>query len=514
VPVYYNDIDPISCAVTRELIQDGLLPKGYVDERPIQEVQADDLVGYTWASFFNGFGGWVHALELAGWPRDRQVWLASLPCQPWSCAGKGEGEADERHLWPVFRDLVAQCRPDFILGEQVPGAVGKGWLDGVRHDLENLNFAVGVVVLPACGQGEEEAILVLGEDGLREKSVLVGPPHIRQRLFWGAVRVADVQGSRWGMEFSKDERKTHREIDAPTDSGSGLSGGMADSESSGSGIQGEAKSGGNRTDYGVPGETGSGMRPNGMEHNQSDRLHERGAESGGRCAAGGCCDDLRIPNAENDHGRRGEYGEEAGAWQDGERRRGLTGCCVLDGRMENAQRSDDRAEGQCDEALLSDSARPTSGIGGSSCDGSGVVLTNGAGPHAGDGSTAPARLRGPTQSASIWSDYTIVTCRDRTKDGIPKARRIPRQIEPGILRCSADGIPYVVSSLGSPGNPEIQRCEEGREEGEVSTFPLSPKEAWQGSRVGLLKLAGNAINCKIAAEFVRGFMECINSDAQ
>ena len=38
--------------------------------------------------------------------------------------------------------------------------------------------------------------------------------------------------------------------------------------------------------------------------------------------------------------------------------------------------------------------------------------------------------------------------------------------------------------------------------GTVSTFPLASKEAWKGSRVGLLRLAGNAIDPKVAAVFI------------
>ena len=45
--------------------------------------------------------------------------------------------------------------------------------------------------------------------------------------------------------------------------------------------------------------------------------------------------------------------------------------------------------------------------------------------------------------------------------------------------------------------------------GAVSTFPLASKEAWKGSRVGLLKLSGNAIDPKVAAVFIEEFMAAI-----
>jgi len=80
--VYYNDFDKASCVWLRELIADGLIPDGDVDDRSILEVKGDDVRGYTQAHFFAGIGGWVHALNLAGWPEDRKVWTGSCPCFP------------------------------------------------------------------------------------------------------------------------------------------------------------------------------------------------------------------------------------------------------------------------------------------------------------------------------------------------------------------------------------------------------------------------------------------------
>ena len=40
------------------LIREGLIADGDVDERPIQEVKPDDLSGYTQCHYFAGIGGW------------------------------------------------------------------------------------------------------------------------------------------------------------------------------------------------------------------------------------------------------------------------------------------------------------------------------------------------------------------------------------------------------------------------------------------------------------------------
>lgn len=131
----------------------------------VRELGEADLEGFQQAHFFAGIGGWPLALWMAGWPGDREVWTASLPCQPFSNAGSRKGESDERHLWPVFRGLVAERMPATLFGEQVASAAGRGWLARVRADLEALGYAVGAADLCAAGEGA---------------------PHIRQRLFWVA----------------------------------------------------------------------------------------------------------------------------------------------------------------------------------------------------------------------------------------------------------------------------------------------------------------------------------------
>lgn len=162
---YYNEFDPHAAAWLRELISENLIPQGHVDTRSITEVSPADLSGFTQCHFFAGIGGWSEALRLAGWPADRPVWTGSCPCQPLSCAGLGKGHADERHLWPAFYRLIAECRPPTVFGEQVASRDGREWLAGVRADLEGVGYAVGAADLCAAG---------------------VGAPHIRQRLCWVA----------------------------------------------------------------------------------------------------------------------------------------------------------------------------------------------------------------------------------------------------------------------------------------------------------------------------------------
>jgi len=168
---YYNEFDPKAAAWLRELIKQGHIADGVVDERSIEDVTPNDLKGFTQCHFFAGIGVWSYALRRAGWADDRPVWTGSCPCQPFSAAGKGTGFADERHLWPAFHHLISQCRPDTVLGEQVASKDGLNWLDLVCADLEAANYAAGAVDLCAAG---------------------VGAPHIRQRLWWVGTRLADA----------------------------------------------------------------------------------------------------------------------------------------------------------------------------------------------------------------------------------------------------------------------------------------------------------------------------------
>ena len=168
---YYNEIDPAAAQWLRNLIAKGLIPPGVVDERSIEDITPNELREYTQCHFFAGIGGWPLALALAGWPVDRPVWTGSCPCQPFSTAGRGDGFADQRHLWPAWFHLVRECKPGVVFGEQVASAVGHGWLDLVSTDMESQGYAIGAAVLGAHS---------------------VGAPHIRQRLYF----VADPSGER------------------------------------------------------------------------------------------------------------------------------------------------------------------------------------------------------------------------------------------------------------------------------------------------------------------------------
>ena len=195
---YYNEFDPFAAAWLKELIKDGLIADGIVDERSIADVQPEDLKGFTQCHFFAGIGGWSLAARLAGWDDDRPMWTGSPPCQPFSTAGNRKGKDDERHLWPVFFNLIRECAPPVVFGEPVAAAIRTSWFDDLQADMEAEGYATGMVVLPACS---------------------VGAPHKRDRLWYVAGRVDDTKSIGRKVFDAKDIGSSNAQIDTFANTG-------------------------------------------------------------------------------------------------------------------------------------------------------------------------------------------------------------------------------------------------------------------------------------------------------
>ncbi len=138
--------------------------------------------------------------------------LAGYPCQPFSVAGKRQGEKDERHLWPDIARIIKAVRPVWCFFENVPGHLSIGFPE-VYRSLRNMGYTVeaGLFTAAECGA-----------------------PHRRQRLFILAQseRSYDRRTSRQ-ISGENEQQKEKRQKGRFAESCS--SGELADTERAGSG---------------------------------------------------------------------------------------------------------------------------------------------------------------------------------------------------------------------------------------------------------------------------------------
>ena len=264
---YYNEIDPKAVAWLRELIKQGHIADGIVNERSIIDVTPDELRGFTQCHFFAGIGVWSYALRSAGWADDRPVWTGSCPCQPFSAAGARGGFDDERHLWPHWHHLISQCRPPVVFGEQVASKDGLGWLDLVCADMEATGYAIGAADLCAAG---------------------IGAPHIRQRLWF--VGLADTQSAGRGVCDTTDKRSPNAQVHSFADASDcafdreqqsdAPSGGLADTAGAGQHQRGLCNGGEFQRSPRAPQGEGGSQAGGPVRHNQNVDMAERDIPSG------------------------------------------------------------------------------------------------------------------------------------------------------------------------------------------------------------------------------------------
>ena len=106
---------------------------------------------------------WTNLKTFDGRPFRHKVHGISggYPCQPFSVAGKRQGEEDPRHLWPYIRGHIRTIEPLWVFFENVEGHLSLGFRE-VKRDLEEMGYRVEAGIFSAAE---------------------VGAPHQRKRLF-------------------------------------------------------------------------------------------------------------------------------------------------------------------------------------------------------------------------------------------------------------------------------------------------------------------------------------------
>jgi len=152
---WYSEIEPAACKILESIYPD--VPNlGDIKKIDWNEVEAVDIIT----------GGY--------------------PCQPFSTAGKREGENDDRHLWPFVRDAIDVLRPKRAILENVRGHLSLGFKE-VLMDIADLGYDAEWGTFRASD---------------------VGAPHRRERLF--IIAYPDSQGIQ-GHEDSGSETPSTRQ---------------------------------------------------------------------------------------------------------------------------------------------------------------------------------------------------------------------------------------------------------------------------------------------------------------
>ena len=133
------------------------------------------------------------------------------PCQPFSQAGRRRGQNDDRHLWSEMFRVIQECRPNWVLAENVTGHIKLG-LQEVLADLE--------------GEGYQSQVFHIG-------ALAKDAPHRRMRV-WIVANSESERGQCWKTRDKGINTQCGEEI-----SGWSSSGDVANSNSGLSNRKGE-----------------------------------------------------------------------------------------------------------------------------------------------------------------------------------------------------------------------------------------------------------------------------------
>lgn len=103
------------------------------------------------------------------WQGKVDMVCAGFPCQPYSTAGKRDGEKDERNLWPETIRIIREVGCQWAFLENVPGLLAFDYFGQILGDLAEAGYDAEWLTLSAAA---------------------IGAPHRRRRL-WILARISN-----------------------------------------------------------------------------------------------------------------------------------------------------------------------------------------------------------------------------------------------------------------------------------------------------------------------------------
>jgi site-specific DNA-cytosine methylase len=168
-----------------------------------------------------------------------EVLWASSPCQPFSAAGDGEGEFDDRDGFPWALRILAMMQPKVAFFENVKGLTFQkhsAYFAGILATIRALGYEVEWKVLNCADYGvpqtRERCIIIARRDGGR--IVWPMPTHTEQPGMFTEQWVSMERALGWGMTDRPFYSVATGHLDAAGIGGSGARAGLALAQSGGS----------------------------------------------------------------------------------------------------------------------------------------------------------------------------------------------------------------------------------------------------------------------------------------
>lgn len=145
-----------------------------------------------------------------------------FPCQPFSLAGKGKGDKDDRFIWPENMRIIREVQPPNVVAENVPGILNKHPVvfERVCADLENEGYEVLPVCIPACAAEEdhirERIFFIAYNQGFRDRMLPVQQRRKREacvNAYRGITGIANDYGKRLEGSQYADKKEGSQSVD-------------------------------------------------------------------------------------------------------------------------------------------------------------------------------------------------------------------------------------------------------------------------------------------------------------